>query len=415
MANKAQLSDDLLLDPEIQYLVIRENLVPAGGHPAILRAPTYAGKNKQEPACLVFDLPPDGSGVRKKSVILDRNASYVNRIEDRFLQDPRYRKLVREIIVDVPQENKTVNVLEMPFRMGDGTFMATNLFEYPIKGILDRMEKRDARGFVDMAKDFPHTVVFGAWFSRTHPRLKLPRIVNPQIQAFNIEQVPGGASMHPPIGHGELLVDPDTGKPFPAATADQSDPLSVQGLNDYSSTTTYTGTIQTIPDTEILLTVKLSMIHLRRYLGYPDSRGNYDPEVLKAVRYIFGLAVLSATMPVELHLRQDCELTTEGAQEVSLVSRSRGHVPIEGGLDHEAAYVYTEKAMKALGVSSEPLRGLYDPKKLGQWVSDEKKRRSGKKAKNANGHTEEVGQDDVDGGDADEPKSSKKTASRKKR
>ena len=270
------------LDPKGPVaLVLREHLVPVEGEDAVFFPPTYADVGYN------VDVLADGS----KVVTVDSVGAQANRMEPIFGGgDPDLAKLVPQVVIDVG-DGRSISILQAGHRLGDALIRSSTLKDDARAAFKAFLDSGDAAPLARLA---PTSLVFGVWDSRD-TQVKLPRLVQYVIRAWNVDLLTRSAQYVPPIDYAALEVFSEEDKE--KAEGDAKSPLAKRGFVAVPATGAHGGVRARGP---IVRDVTINLIALRR-LGTSE-----DADRLR--RYILGLCLVAATEPLDGFLRQGCLL-----------------------------------------------------------------------------------------------------------
>lgn len=308
-------------------LHLKQKLLPVEGEGGVIFPPTYAdiGYN--------IDTLSDGT----KVATIDSVGAQANRIEPIF-KEPPFADLVPQIDIAYGNE-KTLSILDVSHRLGDALircvgkdeandFDLCKMAHAAFKALQDR---NDAGEVAALA---PTSLVFGVWDSRD-TQAKLPRIVQSVIRAWDVSDLTRSAQYNPAIDYSTLGVFTDEEKQ--KHEGDPKSPLAKRGFVHVPAVNTHGGIVALGP---IERHITVNLVALRR-LQSENSEG--------LRRYLLGLSLVAATMPIDPFLRQGCLLVPDVnvAAEWSLVDRmgSRASVALTG----DVAFNYADGAAKAYG------------------------------------------------------------------
>ena len=315
-------------------LHLRQPLIPVEGPGSVIFPPTYADSSlNQRDFGYNIDELSDGT----KIAMIDSVGSQANRMEVVFLpaasgepENPRAR-LVPQI--DIAYGNgKSVSILEAGHRLADAVIRSTALkdtAQEAFKAFLDRDD------VAPLAKLAPTSLVFGAWDSRD-TLAKLPRIVQSTIRAEDIDVLTRSAQYNPGLDYAELEVFSEADKE--KQQGDPKSPLAKRGFVHVPAVKTHGGIIARGP---ILRNATINLIALRRLEGE-------NAQALR--RYVFGLALVAATAPMDGFLRAGCLLTLDPDEKAAWHSVARTGERVSVGLNEETALSYALRAADAFGV-----------------------------------------------------------------
>lgn len=288
-----QLLDAWANDPKGPVaLHLKQKLLPVEGEGGVIFPPTYAdiGYN--------IDTLSDGT----KVATIDSVGSQANRMEPIFkstgIDDKGQEKnsladLVPQIAVEYG-DGKAISILEVGHRLGDALIRSSELKDKARKAFKAFLDGNDAS---ELAKLAPTSLVFGVWDSRD-TQVKLPRLVQSVIRAWDVDVLTRSAQYNPPLDYSALDVFSEADKA--KQEGDPKSPLAKRGFVHVPAGEALGGILcrQAI---ERHITVNL--IALRRL----ESKDNAD-----ALRkYLFGVALVAATAPLDGFLRQGCLLVPD--------------------------------------------------------------------------------------------------------
>jgi CRISPR-associated protein Csb1 len=312
-------------------LHLKQKLLPVEGEGGVIFPPTYAdiGYN-------VDDLS-DGT----KVVTIDSVGSQANRMEPIFKRAP-YAALVPQIDIEYSNE-KVVSILEAGHRLGDALIRSTELQKPAQDAFRLLLDTNDASAIAKLA---PTSLVFGVWDSRD-TQAKLPRIVQSVIRAWDIVVLHRAAQYAPPLDYSGLDVfsekerEEQEGKP--------GSPLAKRGYvhvpaiwrDDARRERVLGGVVARGP---IERDVTVNLVALRRLNG---ENG------IALRRYIFGLALVAGTEPLDAFLRQGCLLVPDTGAPAQWQVISRRGERTDINLSEQLAQDYAQVAAKAFGKGSD--------------------------------------------------------------
>lgn len=344
----------------VAALVMRQWLQPVEGKDAIVFPPTYAKPERvREEDWLAYNIDrfDDGSSV----CLIDSVGSQANRMEPVFKR-PSYSDLVPQVTVEVGAE--MVNLLDVGHRAADAVVRFSSLKE-TLEEAFKSLERGDAEPLAALA---PTSLVFGAWDSRG-TQVKIPRILRSVILAFDVRPLHRSAQYIPAVDYvGAGLVD------APQTKADQ-DRLSELGLSHAPASWTHGG-VQVLG--EIRRDALLSLAALRTLAAKTPDR------TLLLRRYILGLALVSFTAPLEVVLRQGCELVADPDRPTvwQLVRHDGSREPF--ALNHADAVIYAQGAAKSFGVEEKERSERFDAQSAkGELAKSKKERKRSRRSPGA--------------------------------
>ena len=315
-------------------LHLRQPLLPVEGPGSVIFPPTYAD-SAQNQRDFGYNIDELSDGTRIATI--DSVGSQANRMEGVFLaaaagepENPR-AVLVPQIEIGYGNE-KSVSILEAGHRLGDAVIRSTALKDRA-REVFEAFLDRD--DVAPLAKLAPTSLVFGVWDSRG-TQAKLPRIVQSTIRAEDVDVLTRSAQYNPPLDYAELEVFSEADKE--KQQGDPKSPLAKRGFVHVPAVKTHGGIIAR---GAILRNVTINLIALRRL----------DGENVRALRrYVFGLALVAATVPMDGFLRAGCLLTLDPDENGIWHSVARTGARIPLGLNEEAALSYARNAADAFGV-----------------------------------------------------------------
>jgi CRISPR-associated protein Csb1 len=308
-------------------------LLPIEGEGGVIFPPTYANLNNYG-----IDQLSDGRTV----VTIDSVGSQANRIEPIFRRaDPDQPP--NELAELVPQidiryaEGKTVSIFDVGHRLGDALVRSSSLREEAKRAFTLFLETGDTTQIARLA---PTSIVFGAWDSRD-TQAKLPRILQSVIRAWDVDVIKRSAQYVPPVDYSALEVFTAEMKEKEEGKA--ASPLASKGFVHHPATETLGGVVARGP---IERHITVNLIALRRLRGNAENS-----QALR--RYILGLALVSATEPLDGFLRQGCLLTPHPDKPAAwhVVGRDGVRTPVE--LDQARAVEYARAAKAAFPVAED--------------------------------------------------------------
>ena len=308
-------------------LHLKQKLLPVEGEGGVIFPPTYAdiGYN--------IDTLSDGT----KVALIDSVGSQANRMEPIFKREP-YSELVPQIDIEYgdQQNQKIVSIFEVGHRLGDALIRSSDLRDKANEAFKSFLDSGDT---FDLAKLAPTSLVFGVWDSRD-TGVKLPRIVQSVIRAWDIEPLTRSAQYNPPLDYAALDVFTEKKQKAEGKKENQKEnPLAERGFVHVPATNEHGGVIAR---GAIERDVTVNLIAVRKL--------ECDSNVQALRRYILGLSLATATAPLDLFLRQGCLLVpdTERPPQWELVQRDGSRCKVE--LTENFAKEYALKAAQTFGV-----------------------------------------------------------------
>jgi CRISPR-associated protein Csb1 len=297
----------------------------------IIFPPSYAGSEKSSEddddsgeSVYNIDPPydPKDPATHKNVCVLDSIPSQANRMEPLFKRS-EFQSLVPQYQIRFTEGADPINILDIGHRIADSAFRGTTL-----RGDVVTAFKAYAKGDASpMAKLGPTSLLFGVWDSRG-TGVKVPRLINSIIRAFNVVPLRRSAQYTPPINYNRegLLPDGLTVKPTKYGLAPVPAPLKIGGIQvngdirrDFSLNIDLLRRLkaplsddakkeikrQVEADQSIDVTSREDEVKKRT-----DEAQRASDQKLQ--RYILGLALLAFTATPESTLRQGCQLLPKG-------------------------------------------------------------------------------------------------------
>lgn len=284
---------DKLLDPKGPVMIVGQQFLKTAAMSAdeIVFPPSYANpsEKKDDPPVYNIDVvdtanPPNPS---KNVCVLDSIASQANRLEPLFGL-PEYSALVPQYFVKLVEDAPPVSILHVGHRLADAVFRGTILRDRIVHAFKDYAKGNAA----PMARLGATSLVFGVWDSRG-TGVKVPRLINSIVRAFNVTPLKRSAQYTPPIKYEQEGLIPAGLKGKPAD----------HGLADVPSTHKIGG-VQIHGDIRRDFSLNLSTLRA--------LKGANPQETEQLQRYILSLALLAFTATPESTLRQGCQLLPKG-------------------------------------------------------------------------------------------------------
>ena len=282
---------DKFLDPKGPVMIVGQQFLKPASVDAttdIVFPPSYANPSEKKDDPPVYNIDSlDPADPSKNVCVLDSIPSQANRMEPLFGL-PEYSSLVPQYSVKFTEDSLPVSILQIGHRLADAAFRGT-----PLRGPIVQAFKEYAKGnAVPIAKLGATSLVFGVWDSRG-TGVKVPRLINSIIRAFNVSPLKRSAQYSPPIKYEQEGLIPAglEGKP-----ADH-------GLADVPSTHQIGG-VQICGDIRRDFSLNLSTLRA--------LKGTTPEETEKLQRYILSLALLAFIATPEPTLRQGCQLLPKG-------------------------------------------------------------------------------------------------------
>ena len=384
---------DKLLDPAGPVILVgQRSLRPASfdDKNEIVFPPSYANPSgkKEDPPVYNIDIldPWDPS---KNVCVLDSIPSQANRMEPLF-GEPPHDVLVPQYKVKFNDELPIVNITQLGHRIADAAFRGTTL-RNDIVTAFKEYAKGNSKKIAEIS---PTSLVFGAWDSRG-TGVKVPRLINSIIRAFNVRQLKRSAQYTPPIKYEQEGLVPAglQGKPADHGLADVPSPHVIGGVQIFGEIRRdFSLNLELLRDLHCTLTddeKKAAQVEYESaHPDEPKDTRNKGIETairnaqrladLKLQRYIFGLALLAFTATQKTYLRQGCQLLPNGEPKWKQFSANGKESSWTAPTDIAAL---TQNAAHEFGVRQAPNQPLgFDKKRLKESIEADEKAKSDKKA-----------------------------------
>lgn len=305
-------------------LTLRQKLLPVEGADAVIFPPTYATN-----ASIPYNIDTLSDGT--KIAMIDSVGAQANRMEPLFKatangtdQSP-YASLVPQVTITYG-DNNSISLLDVGHRLGDALIRSTELAEEVNSTFNDYLKSGDVSAIAKLA---PTSLVFGVWDSR-NTQAKLPRIVQSVIRAWNVDTLRRSAQYNPPVNYTDLQVFSEAEKK--KGEGNQKSPLAQRGFVSVPATNEHGGILV---HGEIRRDITINLVALRRLNGEHCSELRH---------YILGLALVSATAPLDSFLRQGCLITPDPDVPAVWTSVARNGKREELILDEEKALSFAKDA-----------------------------------------------------------------------
>lgn len=348
MPRNEQLStyDQLLEENGPAAVILEQWLKPVGGE--VFYPPTYANPDQREKRP-VYNI--DRFGEHDSVCVVDSIPSQANRIEPAFARIAD-GKLVPKVIISAElgqgEDPEQKLLLEAGHRVADALVRFSTLSPDVTKAI-EALKRGDA---LPLGKLAPTSLLFGMWDSR-ETGVKVPRLINSIIRAYDIQEHRRSAQFFPSID-------------FPAAgvVAGQGESglkkLSEAGMAAAPAVFQHGGISAR---GGIRRDASLNLCTLRD-IATPHPL-HPDPDLTRALqRYILGLALVAITYfdGRTLNLRQGCQLVAVPGKPMrrTLVRADGTETPFD--IDRDSAITYATAAAEAFGVGPDRTDIRFDPK-----------------------------------------------------
>jgi len=322
-----QFDEWLTDDGDVAALVMHQWLEPVEGKDAVIFPPTHATPERvkdEDWTGYNIDRFDDGSSVCQ----IDSVGSQANRMEPVFKREG-YKHLVPQVVITAG--DRKVYLLDVGHRAADAIVRFSSLGPQLYEAF---RSYRDDGNAEPLAKIAPTSIVFGSWDSRA-TQAKLPRIVRSVIRAYDVKALHRSAQYSTIAG--EILEGGD-------AEIATKGPKAELGLAHVPAVQTHGGAVVR----EIRRDVIINLSALRALGASGDAE-----TTLKLRRYVFGLALVSFTAPMEPCLREGCELVPDQQHvaEWTLVKHDGARDGFR--VSHDQALAFATAAANSFGVTKE--------------------------------------------------------------
>ncbi|MBI2265388.1 MAG: type I-U CRISPR-associated protein Cas7 [Armatimonadetes bacterium] len=308
-------------------LTMRQLLEPMEGKDAVIFPPTYLKpKSVKEEDWTGYNIDrfDDGTSVCQ----IDSVGSQANRMEPLFKRK-EYEHLVPQVVIDAG--TCKVHLLDAGHRAADAIVLFSTLGPKLYEAFRAYQENGNA---LLLAKIAPTSIVFGSWDSRS-TQAKLPRIVRSVIRAYDVKELRRSAQYSTIAG--KILADDDV-------EVKAEGPNAELGLAHVPAVQTHGGVLV---QGEIRREAILNLSALRTLAGPPDI----IEDTLKLRRYVFGLALVSFTAPMEPCLREGCELVPDPKRAANWTLVKYDGTRVDLVVTHDEAIAFATAAAASFGVT----------------------------------------------------------------
>lgn len=322
-------------DSPVAALVMRQWLEPVEGKDGVIFPPTYAKPERtKEEDWLGYNIDrfEDGSSVCQ----IDSVGAQANRMEPIFGREP-YNKLVPQIVIRA-DTGQGVSLLEAGHRAADAIVRFSTLGPQLHEAFVAYRNDGNAE---PLAKIAPTSIVFGSWDSRA-TQAKLPRLVRSVIRAHNVKTLHRSAQYSTVAG--EILEGGN-------AEVTTKGPKAELGLAHVPAAWVHGG-VQVVG--EIHRDAILNLTALRA-IACADK-----DSVLTLRRYLFGLALVSFTAPLNTFLREGCELVLDPKRAAEWKAVKHNGERDDLTVTHDQALAFAKEAAAKFGVSDLKEPAVFD-------------------------------------------------------
>lgn len=370
MSDLLKKFDGLLKDTGPAAIVLKQWLKPVGSE--VFFPPTYANPSQKKGDAPVYNIDRFGStkvsfefrnkdrnqeltldaakveSDREHSVcVVDSIPSQANRIEPAFgrLKNSKGESvtLVPKVVINakVDGEDVTVNLLDAGHRAADAVIKFSSLGK-ELAGVIASRRKGDSG---PLAKLAPTSLVFGMWDSRGDGGVKVPRLLNSIIRAYDVLEHRRSSQFNPAMD-------------FEAAgvTTDPKDKkLSEVGMDGAPATFQHGG-IEARGG--ICRDASVNLCTLRDIVS-----GNTEKTVALQ-RYVLGLTLVAMTYfdGKALNLRQGCQLVAVQEKPMTRILVNADGTEDPFAIDRDLALEYAKAAADAFGIGPDHIDAAFDVK-----------------------------------------------------
>lgn len=273
----------------------------------------------------------DGSNICE----IDSPQSQANRLEPLF-KTIKDGCLVPQITIKVGDE--AVNLLDAGHRAADAVVRLSSM----VAKFHEAFQQVRKGNHLALARLAPTSLLFGVWDSRG-TQVKLPRLIKAEIRATNVQLCTRSAQFNPAIDYvGAGVVDEALDK-----GSGEKNPLGAEGMKHVPAPRA-AGGVRVLGD--IKRTVRVNLVALRDLQAF-KTNGEFDKVTTGQLqRYVLGLALVAATHPLQLNLREGCllcEIDDEKKKTSFKLVRTDGKED-DAQVGKSEAEAYAEKAAKEL-------------------------------------------------------------------
>jgi CRISPR-associated protein Csb1 len=376
MSDKTPIDTAWFSDRKYVAIVLREYLRPIGGYDNPIFPPTFAMRPTLQRHPYNIDTLSNGKNI----CLIDSIASQANRLEPIFDEfDPR---IVRKVTVKVEsgknKKEQKQSLLEVGHRVAD----AVVRFSDKADDVAKALKNHDAGNSVELAKDYPTSLVFGAWNSRDAGE-KVPRVFQSTIRAMNVEPLTRASQYVPPFNYKELLdehdkpvIDPKTPNKKLSNVGLLAVPVVTMKTKEKNKDLAFRVHGGIMVNGDIRRDASINFVNLRA-LRTGDSK-DVTTEMVRA--YIFGLSLVALLYDQEYTLRQECQLVLDpdravdrakqaeeqglayGKHKLVMVTRDGKETPLS--ISYPDAKTFAENAAKEMKIDQSELIITFDPSKM---------------------------------------------------
>jgi len=338
MSDILEQFDGLLKEDGPAAIIIKQWLKPVGSN--VICPPTYANSEKEEKRAVYnVDRFSDGTS----SCVIDSIPSQANRIEPIFARIEK-GKLVPQIAIAVKSKRGDISVdfLDVGHRAADAIVRFSSIAS-KIAEAIDAYERHDSW---PLAKLAPTSLVFGLWDSRRKPTVKIPRLINSIIRAFNVREYSRKAQYVSSLRDFEaagVLRDKGDKELSEVGMADVPAPEGLGGVEALGG---------------ICRDASLNLCTLRDI----TSKNKSQTQALQ--RYILGLSLVAMTYfdGKTLNLRQGCQLVAMPEKPMSRMLMDSDGTETTFEITRESAIAYAAAVAETFGVGPDHMDVQFNAK-----------------------------------------------------
>ena len=261
------------------------------------KAEKKSEEEEQNVAGYNIDEFKDGSNVCE----IDSPQSQANRLEPLF-KTIKDGFLVPQITIKVGDQ--PVNLLDAGHRAADAVVRLSSLVDR-FHQAFDQVRRGN---HLELARLAPTSLLFGVWDSRG-TQVKLPRLIKAEIRAENVQLCTRSAQFNPAIDFVRAgAVDEELDK-----GSGERNPLAAEGMKHVPAPRA-AGGVRVLGD--IKRVFRVNVVALRDLRAF--TNGEFDKERTDQLqRYVLALALVAATHPFKLNLREGCLLCEDDERKAS--------------------------------------------------------------------------------------------------
>lgn len=386
---------DRLLDPKGPVILVGQQLLKPASFDdekkEVVFPPSYANPSEKKDDPPVYNIDAlDPSDPSKNVCVLDSIPSQANRMEPLFCEPP-YDTLIPQYNVKFNDDLPIINITQIGHRIADAAFRGTSL-RAEIVTAFKEYSKGNAK---ELAKIGPTSLIFGVWDSRG-TGVKVPRLINSIIRAFDVQQLKRSAQYTPPIKYEQEGMVPAglDGKPADHGLADVPSSHKIGGVQVFGNIRReFSLNLELLRGLNAPLTADRTKSIKDKYESEhqdeaEESRKKGADEGIKTAqreanlnlqRYILSLALLAFTATQKTYLRQGCQLLPKGEpiwKKFLADGKEDSWTP--GNLDLLRLAHHAAREFKVAQPPNQPL--VFEKKRLKDSIDADEKVKSDKKA-----------------------------------